>query len=148
MAHIYNSDSKEAVLLKECYDLATQFEKSDIAKDILRDKSKQLGVLPSQIPQDSTAFYETEMQVASAVLCALSLEGYSNSENSAFRYDHKVNNLPSDSAEKEYLYSLLALRDARNETQRSNALMHLSKAMDIEKSDPRYIALAMVLQQG
>ena len=38
MANVVSMDSLEAFQRKECYELATQFETLDTAKDILREK--------------------------------------------------------------------------------------------------------------
>lgn len=146
MADVNTWDSIEAFQLKECYDLATQFEKLDTARDVLREKSKKIDLPKNYIPVQADATYqETEMQVVSEAIYALSLEGFAASENAGFKYSHKINSLPS-SAEKEYVLALLALRNGTNETQRLDALRHISVALSYSPNDPRYIALAGVLQ--
>lgn len=146
MSNINTLDSIEAFQLKECYDLATQFEKLDIAKDVLREKSKKIEIPKNYIPVQADATYEeTEMQIASEAIYGLTLEGFAASENTGFKYAHKINNLPS-SAEKEYVLALLALRNGTNETQRLDALRHISVALSYSPNDPRFIALASVLQ--
>lgn len=146
MTNVNMWDSIEAFQLKECYDLAAQFERLDIARDVLREKSKKIDIPKNYIPVQADATYtETEMQIISEALYGLSLEGFAASENSGFRYAHKINSLPS-SAEKEYVLALLALRNGTNETQRLDALRHISVALDYSPNDPRYIALASVLQ--
>lgn len=140
-------DSIEAFQLKECYDLAAQFEKIDIAKKVLREKSNKIDIPKNYIPaQVDVTYQETEMQVVSEALYGLSLEGFAASENTGFKYANKINNLPS-SAEKEYLLALLALRNGTNETQRLDSLRHISVALSYSPNDPRYIALARVLQE-
>ena len=115
--------------MKECYDLATQFEKLDTARDVLREKSKKIDIPRNYIPVQADATYqETEMQIVSEAIYGLSLEGFAASENTGFKYAHKINNLPS-SAEKEYVLALLALRNGTNETQRLDALRHISVAL-------------------
>lgn len=146
MSYVNAWDSIEAFQLKECYDLATQFEKLGTAKDVLREKSKNIDIPKNYLPVQVDATYEeTEMQVVSEAVYGLSLEGFTVSEDTGFKYTHKINNLPS-SAEKEYVLALLALRTGTNETQRLDALRHISVALSYSPNDPRYIALASVLQ--
>lgn len=146
MSNVNAWDSIEAFQLKECYDLATQFEKLDTAKDVLRERSKKIDIPKNYVPvQADAAYEETEMQIVSEAIYALTLEGFAASENIGFKYAHKINNLPS-SAEKEYVMALLALRNGTNETQRLDALKHISVALSYSPNDPRYIALATVLQ--
>ena len=139
-------DSIEAFQLKECYDLAAQFEKLDTARDVLRKKSKKIEIPRNYIPVlAGTTYVETEMQVISEAIYGLTLEDFAASESTGFKYAHKINSLPS-SAEKEYLLALLALRNGKSETQRLDALRHISVALSYSPYDPRYIALAKVLQ--
>lgn len=146
MSNVNAWDSIEAFQLKECYDLATQFEKLDTAKDVLRERSKKIDIPKNYVPvQADAAYEETEMQIVSEAIYGLSLEGFAASENTGFKYAHKINNLPS-SAEKEYVMALLALRNGTNETQRLDALRHISVALSYLPNDPRYVALANVLQ--
>lgn len=138
MDDVNNWDSIEAFQLKECYDLATQFEKLDTAKEVLREKSKRINIPKNYVPvQADISYQETEMQIVSEAIYGLTLGG--------FRYSHKVDNLPS-SAEKEFILALLSLRNGTNETQRLDALRHISVALSYSLDDPRYIALASVLQ--
>lgn len=146
MAIVDKWDSIEAFQLKECYDLATQFEHLDIAKEILREKSKRIDIPKNYVPVQADASYpESEMQIVSEAVYGLTLEGFIGSESTGFKYSHKINNLPS-SAEKEYVLALLSLRNGTNETQRLEALRHISVALSYSPNDPRYIALASVLQ--
>lgn len=146
MALVDKWDSIEAFQLKECYDLATQFEQHDIAREILREKSKRIDIPKNYIPVQADASYtESEMQIVSEAVYGLTLEGFIGTERTGFKYSHKINNLPS-SAEKEYVLALLALRNGTNETQRLEALRHISVALSYLPNDPRYIALASVLQ--
>lgn len=139
-------DNIEAFQLKECYELAAQYETLDSAKIILREKSKRIAIPKDYLPiQEDATYEETEMQIVSEALYGLTLEGFAASENTEFRYAHKINNL-QNSAEKEYLLALLALRNGTNETQRLKALQHIMVAHSYSPNDPRYIALAHVLQ--
>lgn len=146
MSNVNAWDSIEAFQLKECYDLATQFEKLDSARDVLREKSKKIDIPKNYIPiQADAAYEETEMQIVSEAIYELTLEGFAASESAGFKCAHKIINLPS-SAEKEYVLALLALRSGANETQRIDAMRHISVALSYSPNDPRYIALANVLQ--
>ena len=146
MSTISDLDSMKAFQLKECYELAAQYEKLDIARAILREKSKRIELPNNYIPVQTDEYYpETDMQILSEVIYGLSLEGFTASENSGSKYTYKINNLPN-SAEKEYVLALLALRNGTNETQRLEALRHISMALSFSPDDPRYIALASVLK--
>ncbi len=146
MTDVNNWDNIEEFLLKECYDLASQYEKHDGARDILREKSKQIKIPNDYVPvQEDAVYRETEMQIVTEAIYGLTLEGFAASDNSVFRYAHKINNLPS-SAEKEYILALLALRGGTNETHRLEALKHITIALGYSPDDPRYLALASVLQ--
>lgn len=146
MDDVNNWDGTEAYQLKECYDLAVQFVKLDIAKDVLREKSKKIDFPKTYASEQTNAKYvETEMQIISEALYELTLEGFVASESTGFKYAYKINSLP-ESAEKEYLMALLALRNGTNETQRLDAMRHISVALSYSPDDPRYIALANVLQ--
>lgn len=146
MIDAFAKDSLETFQLKECYELATQFEKLTPAQDVLREKSKKIDIPRNYIPVQADATYEeSEMQIVSEATYSLTLEGFTASESTGFKYSHKINNLPS-SAEKEYVLALLALRNGTNETQRLDALRHISVALSYSPNDPRYITLASVLQ--
>lgn len=146
MSDINTWDSIEAYQLKECYELAAQFEKLDTAKYVLREKSKKIDIPKNYIPLQADATYEeSEMQIVSEAIYSLTLEGFAASESAGFKYSHKINSL-SSSSEKEYLLTLLALRNGTNETQRIDALRHISVALSYSPNDPRYIALAEILQ--
>ncbi len=148
MSTISDRDSIEAFQLKECYELAAQFEKLDMAKEVLREKSKRIELPNNYIPvHEDAAYQETEMQIVSEVIYGLSLEGFTASEYTESKYAYKINNLPS-SAEKEYVLALLALRKGTNETQRLDAIRHISVALSFSPDDPRYIALASVLEDA
>lgn len=148
MADVNNWDSIEAFQLKECYDLAAQFEKLDTARSVLRERSKKIDIPENYIPVQANASYpESEMQVVSEAIYGLTLEGFAASENTGFKYAHKIDGLP-DSAEKEYVLALLSLRNGTNETQRLEALRHISVALSYSPNDPRYIALADILKDA
>lgn len=148
MVNAFSKDSLEAFQLKECYELAAQFERLDQAKEVLREKSKKLDVPMNYAPVQADATYqETVMQIASEAIYGLSLEGFSAAEKTGFKQAHKIDNLPS-SAEKEYILALLSLRNGTSETQRLDALRHISSALSFSPNDPRFVALANVLQEA
>lgn len=136
----------KSLLLKECYDLAMRFEELDTARGVIREKSRKIAIPKNYISEQiDVAYSESDMQIISKVIYGLSLEGFSAVENTGVKYEHEINKLPS-SAEKEYVMALLALRSGTNETQRVNALRHIRAAYSYSPNDPRYIALASVLQ--
>lgn len=141
-------DGLEAFQLKECYELALQYEKLDLAKDVLRKKTKRIDVSMNYSPvQTDVSYQESEMQVLSEALYNLSLEGFNASDDSGFQYAYKIDNLPA-SAEKEFILALISLRRGTNETQRLDALRHISVALSYSPNDPRFIVLADILQQA
>lgn len=136
-------------LLKECYELAAQYEQLDAAKNILREKSKILGPVDGFGHGKGRAFVgETDMQIISEALHELSLEGYSASDNGRTnRYIPRVASLP-DSGEKRFVMALLALREQTNETQRSQAIGQLTEALKFYPDDPRCLALIEILTKA
>ena len=147
MADVISMDSLEAFQLKECYELATQYETLDPAREILRERSKKLNIPMNYAPvQTDAAYQETEMQILSEAIYGLTLEGFAASERSDFKYAHKVSSLPP-SPEKEFVLALLSLRNGTGETQRLQALRHVSAALSFSPNDPRYVALANVLRE-
>lgn len=133
--------------LKECYDLASQYEDFDTAKDLLRGKSKRLNIPNGYMPiQMDTARPETEMQTISDTIYQLSLESPSIYGASDFKDAHRINAM-NDSSEKEFVLALLSLRNGTYESQRINALQHIRAALCFSPNDPRYIAMARILQE-
>ena len=145
MADFNNWDSMEMFLLKECYDLAGRYAPLDGAREVLREKSGQIDLPENYVPaQADVVFPQTEMQVISEAMFGLTLAGYTASGGDDFNNTYKVNALPQ-SAEKEYFLALMALRNGMNESQRTEALRHLSIALAEAPNDPRYIALQYIL---
>lgn len=139
-------DSLEAFQLKECYDLAARFETLDTARAVLREKSKGIDIPQNYVPvQADVSYPETEMQIASEIIYALTLEDFAASDRTGFKYSHKMNDL-ADSGEKEFILALLSLRDGTNVTQRIDAMRHIRAALKHSPDDPRYITLAEILQ--
>ncbi len=147
MKDIGNCDSLTAFQLKECYELAAQFEKLDAVRDILREKAKKIDFHQDYMSIKDTRHHESEMQIISEAMERIvsgNAAAYGNNEP---EYLHKVNTLPG-SAEKEYLLALSALRYGGSETQRLEAMHHISKALSYSPNDPRYTALARILQEA
>lgn len=148
MSDINNGDCNEMIQLKECYELAMQYEKLDIVRDVLREKAKKINIPENYVSmQEGLNYHESNMQIISDALYELSLEGLTASVNQEFDHLHKINNLPS-SAEKEYFLTLLALRNGTNETQRLEAVNHIRIALKYEPDDPRYLTLFSILQEA
>jgi hypothetical protein len=146
MVNSSSHDSREAFQLKECYELAIQHERLDMAKEVLRDKSKNQDI-PLIIPpiQTDAAFPESEMQIVSEALYELTQEGLAVQEKKDLKYAHRITNLPA-SAEKEFVLALLSLRNGTNETYRLDALKHISTALYFSPDDPRFVAFADILR--
>lgn len=126
-------------LLKECYELASRYELQDDVKRILISKFSQLGCQQEL----SNEHLNSEMQIISSVMSKLE----QNLNLSKVEILHLVGIVEklANSGEKEYLLALLALRNGRNETQRVEALRHISLACKFAGDDPRYNALARIL---
>jgi hypothetical protein len=148
MVNDNNFDNLQLFQLKECYDLATLHEKDEIAKKVLMEKAKSIEI-PTDYFSDKENFEykETEMQTISDALYALSLEGNFAPTNSIFKYKNNIDNI-SDSGEKEYILTLLSLRKGMSETNRIEALRHISTALTFSPNDSRYITLAKVLEEA
>lgn len=147
MSDFNNWDSTEMFLLKECYDLAERYAMLGGAKDVLRGKSGQIDLPENYVPAQTDAAYpESDMQVISEAMFGLTLQGYAASGEDP-NYSHRVSSLPP-SAEKEYFLALMALRNGMNESQRTEALRHLSLALAESPNDPRYIALRYILVEA
>lgn len=134
----------EKANLKECYDLAVQYEKQDIAKEVLREKSKKIGSYAPE-PEGITRPI-SEMQILSEAINVLSTESLESVRNTVFQYAAQIDNLP-DSAEKEYVLALLSLRDGMDVSQRLEAVGHIRAALRYTDNDPRYRALASILEE-
>lgn len=139
-----NLDGINEFLLKECYEIAALYETSSTARGVLIDKAKRIS--PDYFSRQTNVHYhESEMQIISEVINELSMEDFTAAENTRLECAHKINNLPN-SAEKEYVLALLSLRNGTSETQRLDALRHISAALIDSPNDPRYLALASILQ--
>lgn len=147
MKDINNCDILTSFQLKECYELAAQYETLDVVKDILREKAKKINISQDYMLVKVTRHHESEMQIISEAMERIisgNVAAYGNKEP---EYLHKVNTLPG-SAEKEYLLALSALRYGGSGTQRLEAMRHISEALNYSPNDPRYTALARILQEA
>ncbi len=141
-------DNIESFLLKECYTLAAQYEANSAARDILRSRGRKISIPDGYVPDGNniTLPYSTQ-QAVSNVIYALTMEGAAGATSGSFRSQHEISAMPN-CGDKEYLLALLALRSGRSESQRLEALRHISLALSYSPNDPRYIALADILQQN
>ena len=146
MGNDHMQNSAAAALLKECYELATLYARSDAAKDILREKAKRTGEPDPYAAGQADVFPETPMQLASEILRDLSGEAFSAPKGPALPGQYKLERIPP-SGEREYLLALMALRNGTGMQQRIDALGHVRVALSYSPDDPRYIALAGVLQE-
>lgn len=139
-------DNIESFMLKECYALAAQYEGNDAARDILRSRERKISISNGYVPDGSniTLPYSTQ-QVVSNIIYALTMEGAAGTTFDSFRAQHEISSMPN-CGDKEYLLAILALRNGRSETQRLEALRHVSLALSYSPNDPRYITLAEILQ--
>ena len=147
MANVNTWDNIEAFQLKECYELAAQYEKIDIARDVLRDRAKKIDLPPNYVPmQSDISLPDSSMQILTQAMHSLAREGFAASSGEKSDY-YKLNTIP-DSGEKAFVQALIALRDGTSETQRLEALNRLSVALSYSHNDPRYIALAEILNSA
>lgn len=140
-------DNLESFLLKECYTLAAQYEANGTARDILRSRGRKISIPDGYIPDGSNITLPTSTQQAvSNIIYALTMEGTAGTTSESFSAQHEISSMPN-CGDKEYLLAILALRNGRSETQRLEALRHVSLALSYSPNDPRYITLAEILQQ-
>lgn len=140
-------DNIESFLLKECYTLAAQYEENGAARDILRARGKKISIPGGYIPDGSNITLPTStQQTVSNIIYALTMEGAAGTTSDSFRAQHEISSMPN-CGDKEFLLAIMALRNGRSETQRLEALRHVSLALSYSPNDPRYIALAKILQQ-
>lgn len=131
-------------VLKECYALAAQYEQMDAAREILRAKARKINMPDGYFPAGQAP--ASLQQSVSKVVQALVFPG-GDPAQTGFGLQREVDALP-DGAEKEYLQALLELHRGTGESQRLRAIRHISAAREHSPNDPRYIALAEVLQEA
>lgn len=147
MTVIDGRDSVGILQLKECYGLAAQCVKSDAARKMLTERAERINVpSPGQVPvQAGDSHYKSEMQVISKAMHELSVEGFTDAVYYEISNIDEINALPGF-AEKYFLLAILALRSGSGVRQRMEALVHITTAVRYSPNDPRYIALANILQ--
>lgn len=140
-------DNMGFFLLKECYELAANYEADSVARGILRSKGQKISILDGYIPDGNniTLPYSIQ-QTVSNVIYALTMEGRTAKDPNSFRSQHEISAMPN-CGDKEYLLALLALRNGRSESQRLEALRHIRLALSYSLDDPRYRMLAEILQE-
>lgn len=140
-------DNIESFLLKECYTLAAQYEANGAARDILRSRGRKITIPDGYIPDGCNITLPTSTQQAvSNIIYALTMEGAVGTTSDSFQAQHEISSMPN-CGDKEYLLAIMALRNGRSETQRLEALRHVSLALSYSRNDPRYITLVEILQQ-
>ena len=140
-------ESIDPCLLRECYDLAAQYETLDTAKAVLLEKSKRVAISDiDEMMREDRFYHESPMQIVSDIINGLTQEKAETNENNRYKYFRLTNKLPN-SPEKEYIFALLSLWGESSERQRIETLEHISAALAGSPDDPRYIALAKILQE-
>lgn len=146
MGTVNNSIKDHASLLKECYELAEQIVSTDEAREVIRSrKRKVIASKDFKLASDNINYPNSFQQIVSSITSALAREGAAVAARESFSFQSELNALP-DSADKEYLLALFSLRNGTNETQQVDALRHITVAISRSPNDPRYLALAEVLQ--
>ena len=141
-------NERDRFLLNECYELAERYESDEQARIIIRKKQKGISA-----PLDYTSTSEmisdqpTDMQLITEALLELSSEPLDSSRNAPFKYASQIAALPP-SGDKEYLLALLELRNGTTETNRILAFRHITEALRFSNRDPRYVALAGILEEA
>ena len=150
------SEDRRLLLLRECYELAADAAGTEEEREILRERAAgctgvaggavclaEQGAAGADALQPDAGFSERLMRAV--VSLSLTAEGYESVVDPG-----KVNGalaaLP-DSAEKEYLLALAALRGERGNAARVAAVRHISRALALAPGDPRCQALAEVLAE-
>lgn len=140
-------DNIDPLLLKECYTLAAQHEANNAARSILHSRGRKVSVPVDYIPDESsTTPPATLQQAVSNIIYSLTTEETAGATSNSLATQVEVSLLP-ECGDKEYLLAIMALRNGRSETQRVDALRHISLALSYSPNDPRYIILADILQQ-
>ena len=130
-------------ILKECYLLSEKNVKSEVAKDLIHSRLVSSEKIKSKNPIDEKPFSNEE--IFNNVLLALSDEAIDSTSNDVFPKLAEVNAM-MESAEKNYILALLALRSGMNDKGRIAAIDYLIKAHDDSPNDPRIRTLMLILQ--
>ena len=141
-------DNIQSFLLKECYTIAAQYEANSSARDILRSKGRKISIPDGYVPDSNNIELPYSIQkTVSDALYALTMENAADPAAGSFGLQAAVATMPN-CGEKEYLLAILSLRSGRSESNRLEALRHISLALSKSPNDPRYTALADILQQN
>ncbi len=140
-----NLSSMESSLLKECYALAAEYEQNSTARDILRSRGRKITVTEEPATDNNTAGFMASNQTAmSDAIYELTMKGGSGYNSPKLRQSLSRMKFCGD---REFLLAILALSNGRGETERIEALQHISLALSYSPNDPRYISFAQILQQ-
>ena len=130
-------------ILKECYSISERMVSNEIAKDLIHSRNKNSEKNKCDNQLDVKPFSKEE--IFGDVLLALSDETIGGSISSVFSKQAEVNTMP-ESAEKNYILALLALRSGMNDEGRIAAINYLIKAHEESPNDPRIRTLMLILQ--
>lgn len=143
MAKANSYDGAGAALLKECYELAARYEERVQEREILKKKASQLEV-STDGGRNSVVRMRTEVEGLYKLMCDISND--LETRNISTFFLSEMGKIPN-SADKEYLLALFYLRGVIDRNSRLEALRHISVAIEYDSNDPRYIALAKLLQE-
>lgn len=148
MKEEFNWDSSAGFQVRECYELAQQYERVDRARSMIGARRKNVKLLDKYVTdQRNSRYFETDMRIASDIICSLTMEGGQVSEEKQRSDEYKVLTI-KNIAEREFLLALLALRKGTSETQRVEALRHLTIANHNSPNDLRYITLINIISDA
>lgn len=130
-------------ILKECYSISERMVSNENAKDLIHSRTVNSEKYKCDNQFDVKPFSEEEM--FGDILLALSEETIGGVISSVFSKQAEVNAMP-ESAEKNYILALLALRSGMNDEGRIAAIDYLIKAHEDSPNDPRIRTLMLILQ--
>lgn len=133
--------------LKECYEMSVLYSSDEVAKSVLREKAKTIDIPKTDFPIQNHAVYEEmEKNTFLNAFYELSLVGNAGSIGNLYS---KLNTSDSftDSGEKELILAILSLRKGTKETNRIEAIGHLSAAHALAPNDPRITSLINILEE-
>ena len=145
----WNDD--RAAIVKECYELAIQFEPSDQVKTLLVERKEKISTPSDYIPMQSTnpSARESEMSVISQIMSDFSLDKVGTIQAPSEQPNvYRINNMSSNSAEAQYVQAMLAINRNSNESGRNSARSSIINAIKLAGYDPRYKTFAMILQEA
>ena len=134
-------------LLRELYTLAAQYEESDMARELLLAKAGKTVPAAEPAADELRRPAATQMEYFSQCMAELAAGGYAETTTKDAG-EPRCLSLLRDSAEKEYIRALAALRSGRTESHRLEAMNRIRTALSQKPNDPRLITLALVLQQA